>query len=150
MSGHYAGFWIRVCANFLDGLILAIPSFFINYIAYAIAGPKDIAFLEYLSDPNTPIWSNHQTVGLILATIVGVMYYGYMTSKYQATLGKMILGLKVVGLDEQPISFGRAVGRYFAYNLSGLIFYIGYIMVAFDNQKQGLHDKICKTYVVYK
>jgi hypothetical protein len=47
-----------------------------------------------------------------------------------------------------PGSFGRAVGRHFAKYLSGLILYLGYVMVAFTSQKRGLHDYIAGTLVL--
>jgi len=146
----YAGFWIRVVANFLDALVIAIPAMILDYMAYQIAGPSNVSYLDYLSDPTVPFWSTYNTVGFILGTILGVLYYGIMTSKYKATVGKMIVGIQVINENDEAISFARATGRYFAYTLSGLILYIGYIMVAFSSKKQGLHDKICKTYVVHK
>ena len=60
----------------------------------------------------------------------------------------MALGLKVIRSDGARITYGRAVGRFFAENLSGLILCIGYIMVAFDGEKRALHDHICDTRVV--
>jgi uncharacterized RDD family membrane protein YckC len=59
----------------------------------------------------------------------------------------MVMKLKVVGKDGERISFANAIGRFFAKILS-CILYIGYIMIAFDSKKQGLHDKLASTYVV--
>jgi len=70
------------------------------------------------------------------------------SSNKQATLGKQALGIKVTTLDSQPISFAQATVRYFAKYLSTLIFLIGYIMVAFTDKKQALHDMLAKTLVV--
>jgi uncharacterized RDD family membrane protein YckC len=65
-------------------------------------------------------------------------------------LGKMAVKIKVVGADGSPIGYGRALGRAFAEVLSGICFYIGYIMAGFDKEKQSLHDKICSTRVIYR
>jgi len=73
---------------------------------------------------------------------------GLTSSSLKATLGKKILGLKVVDLNGSRISFGKATGRFLASILSGLILGIGYLMVAFNPKKQGLHDQIAGTYVV--
>jgi len=73
---------------------------------------------------------------------------GLTSSNLQATLGKKILGLKVVDLNGNRISFGQATGRFFASILSGLILGIGYLMVAFNPKKQGLHDQIAGTFVI--
>ncbi|MGA9497765.1 MAG: RDD family protein, partial [Terriglobales bacterium] len=76
------------------------------------------------------------------------LYEAFMeSSSYQATLGKMIFGMKVTDLYGNRISFGRATGRHFAKWLSGMILGIGYIMVAFTERKQGLHDLLAGTLV---
>jgi uncharacterized RDD family membrane protein YckC len=69
------------------------------------------------------------------------------SSSYQATLGKMVCGMKVTDLSGNRISFERATGRHFAKYLSGLILCIGYIMVGFTERKQGLHDLLAGTLV---
>jgi len=75
---------------------------------------------------------------------------GILPDEFGATPGKMACGLRVITADGGPIGFGRAVGRVFAEILSGLICYIGYIMVGFDAEKRALHDHICSTRVIYK
>ena len=60
----------------------------------------------------------------------------------------MALGMKVTDLAGNRISFLRATGRYFAKIISALILFIGFIMVAFTEKKQGLHDMIAGTLVV--
>lgn len=70
------------------------------------------------------------------------------SSAKQATLGKMALGIVVTDLEGARIGFGRATGRYFAKILSGLILGIGFLMAAFTERKQGLHDIIAGTLVV--
>ena len=85
------------------------------------------------------------TIGLI----IGLAYFvGFEASEKQATPGKMALGLIVTDMTGGRISIPRALGRYFAKILSGLILFIGYIMVAFTDRKQGLHDLLASTLVV--
>ena len=69
------------------------------------------------------------------------------SSSYQATLGKMIFGMKVTDLAGNRISFARATGRHFAKLISGLVLCIGFIMVGFTERKQGLHDLLAGTLV---
>ena len=124
-----AGFWIRVDASLIDGVILSIASFIVTAILGTDAGAQGLAFLINL--------------------VGGWLYYTLMeSSERQATLGKMALGIVVTDTEGRRISFGKATGRYFAKILSGLILLIGYIMVAFDGRKQGLHDKLAGTLVV--
>jgi uncharacterized RDD family membrane protein YckC/Tfp pilus assembly protein PilE len=70
------------------------------------------------------------------------------SSSHQATFGKRALGIKVVDLDGKSISWGRAVGRWFARLLSGFFFCIGYLLALFTSRKQTLHDMLAGTLVV--
>jgi uncharacterized RDD family membrane protein YckC len=79
---------------------------------------------------------------------VSWFYFSWMeSSKFQATLGKMAMGIVVTDTNGQRISFGRATGRYFAKYISGFLLAIGYIMAAFTERKQALHDMIAGTVV---
>jgi uncharacterized RDD family membrane protein YckC len=121
----YGGFWIRVVAALIDGLILAVIG----------------AILSFGADD--------RTTGGLASTLIGWIYYAWLeSSTRQATFGKSLLGLTVVDEQGQRISFGRATGRYFAKYLSAIILLIGFIMVAFDARKQGLHDKLAGTLVL--
>lgn len=115
---EYAGFWVRFAAAFVDGLILAAVGWLM---------PGDGWQLQYL---------------------VQAAYAICFVALKGATPGKMALGIKVISADGEPLSWGKSVLRYVASLVSGLILFIGYIMVAFDDQKRGLHDRIAKTYVV--
>jgi uncharacterized RDD family membrane protein YckC len=64
------------------------------------------------------------------------------------TPGKIALRIRIVGVDGRPIGIGRAIGRYSGYIASAVFIFIGYLMIGFDRRKQGLHDKIARTYVV--
>ena len=78
-----------------------------------------------------------------------IIYYALMeSSKYQATLGKIVLGIKVVNKNGQGLDFSKALLRNLSKLLSAFILGIGYIMIIFDDLKQGLHDKIADTFVV--
>lgn len=122
----YAGFWIRFFAKFIDGIIIAISAWFLSLFI-----PDD-------------------TVESLLIFIVPILYQAYWLSTPKgATIGKNILGIKVIKTNGQTLTFGQAVIRCLAEYISGIILYIGYIIAAFDSKKQSLHDKICNTYVVY-
>lgn len=138
---HYAGFWVRVCATIVDGFIL-LPVQMVLMVAgfYLIFHSRDpLAFL-----------ASHMFISL-LSIVVSAAYEILFVWKKGATPGKMVFELKVVNADNSGnISLGKSIGRYFGKVLSGMIFDIGYIMVAFDDCKRGLHDRICETFVVYK
>ncbi|NGQ95127.1 RDD family protein [Brevibacillus sp. SYP-B805] len=120
----YAGFWIRFLAYVIDGILLYVVTFLLVLVH------EKLVFLSYL---------------------ISILYFPLLeSSSMQGTLGKKALGLIVVDEEGNRITVGRAFGRFFAKILSGIILYIGYIMVAFTEKKQGLHDKIVSTYVVKK
>jgi len=91
-------------------------------------------------------------IGLtVVVAILGWLYFALMeSSKTQATLGKMALGLKVTDLEGNQISFARATGRYFGKIISGMIMYIGYILAGLTEKKQALHDIMASCLVVRK
>jgi uncharacterized RDD family membrane protein YckC len=72
------------------------------------------------------------------------------SSKYQATVGKLALGLKVTDMDGNNLDFVKALVRNICKIISGMIMGIGYIMAGFTDKKQGLHDMIANTLVVKK
>lgn len=135
---RYGGFWIRVAAALIDNLISAFAGFIVGML---------LGVLMFVAGLDPVI---AQLLNVIIGTAIGWLYWaGLESSSMQGTVGKMAMGLKVVDLDGRRISFGRATGRYFAKILSS-IFFIGFIMVAFTERKQGLHDLIAGTYVVRK
>ncbi len=84
-----------------------------------------------------------------ISLLIDWLFYSlFESSSWQATPGKKLLQLKVTDLYGNRIGFGKATGRYFAKLLSGLILGIGFIMVAFTEKKQGLHDMMAGTLVV--
>jgi uncharacterized RDD family membrane protein YckC len=135
----YAGFWKRFAAAFIDLLITAV----LGGIAGGIVG-----FL-YAASKGTAV--GVEFVGQIVGTLVGWIYFSsFESSAKQATLGKMALGIKVTNIDGNRIGFGKATLRHFGKIVSFLTLFIGYVMVAFTEKKQGLHDKMAGCLVVNK
>lgn len=136
---QYAGFWWRVLATLIDTVLLMIVAFIAGLI---------LAFGGAAADPGSP---GPNLAGNLLGLVIGWLYYTlFESSEKMATPGKFLLGLTVTDEQGQRISFGKANARYWSKILSGLILCIGYIMVAFTEKKQGLHDIIAKTLVVKK
>ena len=75
---------------------------------------------------------------------------GMESSRFQGTLGKLAVQIKVTGLDGNRISLERATGRHFAKVLSAIALGVGYLMVGFTARKQGLHDRLAGTLVQYQ
>jgi uncharacterized RDD family membrane protein YckC len=83
--------------------------------------------------------------------VVAWLYEALMTSSVRgATLGKQAIGLRVVRTDGTQLSFGRATARHFAKAMvTPLVpLFIGYLLAAFTNRKQALHDFMAGTVVI--
>jgi len=148
-AAAYGGFWIRVVAAIIDAIIVRIPVHIVGAIfglGGLAAGGLGLGGLGHGAALPLLIFGGGV---LALLTIAGSwLYEAFMlSSPYQATLGKMIFGMKVTDLYGNRISFGRATGRHFAKWLSGMILCIGFIMVGFTERKQGLHDLLAGTLV---
>ena len=134
---QYVGFWKRVFASIIDTLILVVV---IGLIAVAVYG------MQYarLSSEGKTLMFDLLVQGLLpaLAVIVFWRYRG-------ATPGKMLISAKIVDAETFGTpSTGKLIGRYFAYIVS-CIFMLGFIWIAFDKRKQGWHDKLAGTVVIY-
>ncbi len=121
---EYAGFWVRLGAGVIDLLTLVLM---VMIIAYFFLAPV--------------IWA---TSGLVISAAYWV---GFWIWRGQ-TPGKMALGIKVIRTDSSPVKWQCALRRFLGYIVSALTLFIGFIWVAFDGRKQGIHDKIADTYVV--
>lgn len=122
-SGLYAGFWVRVVAAIIDGLIVAVGGGIVSAVTFG--------------------------GGIILAFCGPWLYEAFMlSSEWQATVGKRAMSIAVTDLNGGRISFARATGRHFAKWISAFLLFIGFIMAAFTEKKQALHDMIAETLVV--
>lgn len=141
-----AGFWVRFAASVIDGLVLWFLFLPINLLFWVIN--QNIYFWGAW-DMGRGVGSGLVLLFNLARTLVGWAYYSYLTGRYAATLGKKLLGLRVVGEDLQPITYGMAIVREVpAKLLSALACMLGYIWVGLDARKQGWHDKIAGTLVI--
>jgi uncharacterized RDD family membrane protein YckC len=129
----YAGFWRRVGAAIIDAIIVGVAT----SVVVSIVAPNPIGSYDPTSNG--------------IGVIAGWLYFAlFESSVHQGTPGKMILGLIVTDEAGRRVSFWRATGRHFAKFLSAVILCIGFLMVAFTQRKQGLHDILAKTLVMKK
>ncbi|NWO06793.1 MAG: RDD family protein [Alteromonadaceae bacterium] len=143
---NYAGFWFRVIAAIVDAIISQIGAVIIVLpLAFALgasmAGTSSQREIEAAGEG----------LGMILGILIQWLYFTVSeSSSWQATLGKKMFGLKVTDMTGKRIGFGKANARYWSKIISAIILLIGFLMVAFTKQKQGLHDIIAGTLVVKK
>ena len=121
----YGGFWKRVLATLIDAVVVSAATGLIISITFGVGW-----FVVFVSH-----W----------------LYEAFMTSSpWQATLGKRVFNMVVTDAQGQRITFARATGRHFAKWVSTMVLGIGFLMVAFTQKKQGLHDMLADTYVVIR
>ncbi len=151
---RYAGFWIRFLAHLIDQIVISVVGFvfFIIALVFTAGSVMSISDLADMEDPDPAVilgliggW----LVFIVVTAVAQWLYYAFLeSSASRGTLGKMALGLQVIGHNGETINFARASGRYFAKFLSGMILMVGYIMAGFTAKKQALHDILADTYVV--
>jgi uncharacterized RDD family membrane protein YckC len=135
----YAGFWIRLGAYIIDSIILSLASG-----AVRLASGMGFTF----ESTTSPMWFLSMSVMSLVGLVISMGYETWFVGRFGATPGKMACGLKVVRPDGGAVTYGRAFGRFWGKFLSGVILYIGFIMIGFDEEKRGLHDRLCDTRVV--
>lgn len=133
---EYAGFWIRVLASIVDTVLMMIIIIPLMLILYGQI---------YLESSSMSSGALGFLLNYAFPAIAIIVFWIYKS----ATPGKLLVGVKIVNARTlQKASAGQLIGRYFAYYISMLPLMIGFLWVAFDGRKQGLHDKIAGTLVI--
>jgi uncharacterized RDD family membrane protein YckC len=140
---RYGGFWIRLGAKVIDGIILQV----VNFIIFTLGSLFIVSALA-TKDPSQLIVTT--VIQLIIGLFLAISYEVWFVGKFRATPGKMMCGLAIVDPVGGRISYLRALGRYLATILSSIILCVGFIMAGFDREKRALHDRICDTRVIRK
>ncbi len=139
-----AGFWVRVVATIIDGIIMTIVHIPINMV---FPTPNHMQYAQFDATTYTNIGINS-----LFSLLVIFFYYGWFYKNKGATPGKMAMDLKVINTETgQNVSYTRAffretVGKF----CSMMVFGIGFIMVAFRSDKKALHDLLLNTKVLKK
>ncbi len=121
----YAGYWPRMWAYNTDLMLLLAVFYSLSWII------------------------NQDRLLYFTCLAVTILYHaGFESSTWQATPGKMIMKLRVISENGDPISFSHALLRFLLKIISLITFYIGFIMIGFTKKGQGLHDKVLKTLVI--
>lgn len=158
--GHYAGFVTRYLAFLLDVLLVAVAAFLlvtILRVTLAFFGFRGLALQTGAgATPASAGLSPGMDVllrwlltiagsflGFGIYSIVGWLLVG-------KTVGKALMGLRVLGQDGRRLSLRQAVVRALGYYLSGLPLFIGFLWVLADDRRQAWHDKLAGTFVVYE
>ncbi len=130
----YGGVWRRGIAAAIDWLLIGVVV------------SLSIGYHGQLAPP-------HSTVKVVvyyaLAVLLVWLYFVAMEAcAWRATLGKLVVGVRVTTLDGRRIGVGRATARLLAKLLSLALLGLGFVLAGVDARKQALHDKVAGTLVV--
>ncbi len=150
LLGYYAGFTSRMLALALDvGLVImfmAMTSWIFQTVGSFLSGTSLVDSLSLTEQMLS-------TIGVVVtglnATTIVIAYAFIFWILTGQTPGMMLMGLRVVSTDGGHVTFWRAVLRLLGYIISITLFFIGFFWVLGDDRRQGWHDKLAKTYVVY-
>lgn len=132
---QYVGFWMRFVASVIDSILVML-----------LVYPLMSVFFGW---DNVVAGNVNTTVSLLLELVLPAIAVIVFWIYRSATPGKMVVGARIV--DARTLgkaSTGQLIGRYFGYYLSTLVFFLGFIWIAFDKRKQGWHDKLAGTVVI--
>jgi uncharacterized RDD family membrane protein YckC len=143
-SSNFAGFWTRFGAYLIDIIIILVFSIGIGFVLGAFLYTSSSGYSSYSDN------SGFLVLFYLIYILVIWLYFAIQeSSSYQATIGKRALNIKVVDKNGRQISFGKATLRTFV-KFFPIVGFFGMLVIAFSENKQGLHDMIAKTLVIEK
>ena len=141
LDGRTAGFVTRLFAFVADIAIVAGIVAIGGWIAVLIDG--------VLEDLGVNVRATLSAIYIFCIPFIIGAYFVMFWTLTGRTIGKWFLGLRVIRADGRPPSIGRAIIRFIGYGISAIVFWMGYIWVAIDNDRRAWHDRMAKTWVVY-
>ncbi len=153
--GYYAGFISRFVAFIIDMLIINVSVLAITwFVSVTIELINLQAFYNIFSILLPGASSTFEqllsqlTAGFFISLVIATYFiFFWVLAGY--TPGKALMGVRIITTDGRKISFSRALLRYLAYFLSAVLFFLGFLWIFVDRRRQGWHDKIANTYVIY-
>jgi uncharacterized RDD family membrane protein YckC len=151
---EYAGFWRRAVALIMDYFLISLLISPLKF--FLLTGSQtvwDIA-LHNLQHPENQLIPpideimRESWIGIITTFLTFFYFASFESSRFQASPGKIAIGIRVTDTLGQRLSFWHAAGRYIAKYVSGITLGIGYIMAGFTPKAQALHDELADTLVI--
>jgi uncharacterized RDD family membrane protein YckC len=143
---RWGGFFRRLSAFFVDMLVIVLMSALMGVMAF-IGYKVGLSAHDRVISWNTagPLVSLLTLAWMGLATLYFVTFHG-MEGK---TIGKWLLGLRVVGMDQRPISYRRALLRCIgAVGLGFVSLGLAFLWILWQREKRGWHDFLARTWVI--
>jgi uncharacterized RDD family membrane protein YckC len=146
---RYGGFWRRLVAYTIDKVILYFISLFLLLTAFLALGRGSISLSSIAATGDIPAGMGLIVIFYAIAMfITDMLYFIWFHGSVGQTPGKMLLGLRVIQLSGDDMTFGVAFLRWVGTLVSILFLSLGYLWIAIDGEKQGWHDKIAATLVI--
>lgn len=146
---RFGGFWRRLMAYVIDRIILYLIALILLLTGLVALKLGGITFGSIARTGELPLGAGLFSTAYIVTTFVTDMIYSiWFHGTIGQTPGKMLLGLRVIRISGEQMTFGIAFLRWVGCWVSGLVFLLGFIWIAFDGRKQGWHDKIAATLVI--
>ena len=152
VEGQYAGGVTRAMAWTIDQIILVVTVALTSWLVVTSFG------LFGIQVDNCPAVANSLSgyvcygtrIGLgLFALFIAPVYMVFFWTVSGQTIGDAVLGIRVVRKDGKPMSVPRGIRRFLGYILCFFTLGIGFALMLVDNQRQGLHDTIAGTVVIY-
>lgn len=149
-----AGFISRLVAFMVDLVLISIT---ITIVVFGINEIMSFFGLKIMLNRWISNSVNAETITsairilvVLLYYLFSILYFAIFYSLVSYTPGKYLVGLQVVRTDGFRLRFWRSFLRAVCYYLSALLLFMGFIWIIFDKNRQGLHDKIAGTVVIYR
>jgi uncharacterized RDD family membrane protein YckC len=145
-KNNYSNFLIRITAWLIDFTIVFGSLIFIKLIP---DGTNAITSLLFYNKPIDDYILNYWVIQIAMVVVVFWLYFALMESlSTQGTVGKMIVGIKVVNEEEEKLSFANSSGRFFLQLISLCLLGIGHIFVLFTERKRAVHDILSRSIII--
>ena len=150
MAGQYAGFASRAVALLIDLTLLMVALSLATNFINALVGLLNIDALlgRFFPADTVPGAVNAGLAGLT-GTLLIIVYGVTTWSINGQTLGDLLMGVRIVRTDGRRVSLGHAILRMVGSYIAGLAFFAGFLWALVDGRRQGWHDKLAATVVVY-
>ena len=155
LLGHYSGFISRLIAFVIDAVVISIVTLVVSWFANLTLDMLQTRLLLDILIERVPIIAPvviaifHPVTAAILVLLFTILYHVLFWYFAGQTVGKALMGLRVVPLQGGRLPLWRSFLRYFGYYLSGILLGLGFIWIIIDDRRMAWHDKLAQTCVIY-
>lgn len=155
-KGNYAGIASRTAALVIDVVVVTVGVLAINWLIslpisffFSTTIPQCIA--GGAGERRVLYWACYavSVAWIVIPLVVAPLYFIFLFWISGQTIGKYVMGLRVVRLDGSPMTLLSAVVRWFGYFVSTLPLGLGFLWVTVDSRRLAFHDHLAHTCVIY-